>query len=199
VKISDNLGEADTLKEITSGTYISSRLQGIPGRTYSLQVIAEGKDYEGTSTMPRRVDIDTLFTTPLREADGDRGYNIYIAFKDPPEPGNYYRIDAHTNVEPTDSLTGRRFILFDDKLSNGNESVYRIRAARNINPGDTLTVQLFAIDYATYEYFKTVDAILTSDRSPTSLAPANPNTNLSNGSLGYFAAYTVDKKVVVLR
>jgi hypothetical protein len=31
------------------------------------------------------------------------------------------------------------------------------------------------------------------------LAPANPNTNLSNGALGYFAAYTMDRKTIILQ
>ncbi len=198
VTIFDNLGDADTLREVTSGSYLSSTLKGVPGRTYTLRVVSDGKEYEGASSMPVKVRIDSLYTTPLRELDGDRGYNIYVLFHDPPEVGNWYRLEAHTNVVPVDSVSGSRFLLYDDQLQNGQEIAFRIRAARNVNAGDTLTVRLFSIDRATYEYFSTVNDILASDRSPLSLSPANPNTNLSNGCLGYFAAYTIDSVSVVL-
>ncbi len=75
----------------------------------------------------------------------------------------------------------------------------RIRAGRNVNPGDTITVELLSIDKATYDYFNTLSDILTSDRAATSLSPANPITNLSNGPLGYFVAYTVDTKSIVMK
>jgi hypothetical protein len=55
------------------------------------------------------------------------------------------------------------------------------------------------IDKATYDYFYTLRDVLSSDQAATSLAPANPNTNLTNGSLGYFSAYTVDTKTIILR
>jgi hypothetical protein len=59
-------------------------------------------------------------------------------------------------------------------------------------------VSLLSIDKATYDYFRTLSNILASDRSPTSLSPANPSTNIHGGALGYFAAYAIDTKKIVL-
>ena len=89
--------------------------------------------------------------------------------------------------------------MYTDKLTNGNEMEERIRAGRNVAVGDTITVELLSIDRATYDYFNTLRDVLSSDRSPTSLSPTNPNTNLSNGSLGYFSAYTIDVKTIILK
>ncbi len=75
----------------------------------------------------------------------------------------------------------------------------RIRAGRLIVTGDTITVSLLSIDQATYNYFNQLNDILISDRAPTALSPANPTSNISNGSLGYFAAYTVDTRSIVLK
>jgi hypothetical protein len=150
--------------------------------------------------MPRKVAIDSLYTTPLREFDGDVGYNLYVMFNDPPEPGNYYRINLRISRPlPPDSVTGERYHLFSDKLTNGNEVTIRMRTGRSIVTGDTVFVELLSIDKAAYDYYRTLNNILSSDRAPTSLAPANPNTNLSNGSLGYFAAFTVDSRSIVLK
>jgi hypothetical protein len=200
VVLRDDQGQRDTLKEATNGTYLSTRLQGIEGRTYSLSVISNGLEYDGSSTMPRKVLIDSLYAIPRVAFDGDRGFDIYVMFRDPPEPGNDYRINARSSsLIPADSIDGRRYHLYTDKLTNGNEMDERIRAGRNVNPGDTITVELLSIDKAAYDYFHTLQDILSSDRSATSLSPANPNTSLSNGSLGYFAAFTVDTKSIVLK
>ena len=199
VGITDDAGESDTLREVSPGLYHTSSLHGVPGRTYALRVIASGREYDATSTMPARVPIDTLVAFHSREADGDQVYNLYVLFRDPPEPGNYYRMNLRTSVPISpDSIDGRRYHLYNDRLTNGNEAAVRIRLRRFFSPGDTLWVDLLAIDRTSYDYFSTLDNILTSDRSPTALAPANPTTNLTNGSLGYFAAYAMDSKMIVL-
>ncbi len=198
VVMTDNTGIVDTLKGLGGGVYQSSRTKGEPGRTYMLKVLADGKEYDAVSSMPARVKIDTVYTTPLVEFDGDRGYNIMVVFNDPPEVPNWYRIDAHTSTIAADSLNGRRFILFRDNFTNGMQTTFRIRAARRVQAGDTVTVRLYSIDKATYDYYNTVNNILGSDRSPLSIAPANPNTNISNGSLGYFTAYATDSVSVIL-
>ncbi len=84
-------------------------------------------------------------------------------------------------------------------MTNGNEMMERIRAGRNVQTGDAITVELLSIDKATYDYFNTLRDVLSSDQAATSLAPANPNTNLSNGLLGYFSAYTIDTKTIIRR
>ena len=199
VTLADNLGLTDTLKETSDGTYRTSVLRGVQGATYVLRVVADGKEYDAVSTMPPRVNIDTLVALHSRESDGDQVYNLYVVFRDPPAPGNYYRMNLRVSVPISpDSIDGRRYHLYNDKLTNGNEAAVRIRMRNHFNPGDTVWVDLLSIDKASYDYFNTLNDILTSDRSPTSLAPANPNTNLTNGALGYFAAYSVDSKMIIL-
>ena len=200
VVISDDLGNRDTLREVASGKYQSSTLQGAAGRTYALAVTAEGNGYTATSSMPRKVTIDSMYAVRRVQSDGDRGYDVYVLFRDPPELGNYYRLNLRVNVAlAPDSIDGRRYRLYSDKLTNGNQAAFRMRIRRTVSVGDTVTVDLLSIDKATYDYYRTLNAILTSDRSPTSLSPANPNTNLTGGSLGYFSAYTVDTKNIILR
>ena len=200
VTIADNAGTVDTLKEDEPGTYRSSTLRGIPGRIYTLTVAAEGKVYSAMSSMPEKVFIDSLYAVRTRAFDGDLGYFIYMIFRDPPTPGNYYRVNIHDSRPiPSDSVTGQRYRLFSDKLANGNEVTLRLRTGRSVLTGDTITVELLSIDQASYDYFNTLNDILTSDRAPTSLAPTNPNTNLTDGSLGYFSAYTIDSKKIVLQ
>ena len=200
VTVTDDMGQADTLKETVPGTYQSSKLAGIPGRTYELTVATGGTTYTATSSMPPKVTIDSLYALQRPAGRGEPGYDVYITFKDPPQPGNYYRINATaSNLPLADSIDGRRYRLYTDKLTNGNEMQERIRAGRNIAQGDTITIQLLSIDKASYDFFNTLSDILQSDQAATSLAPANPNSNISNGSLGYFAAYTVDTRQIIIQ
>jgi Domain of unknown function (DUF4249) len=202
VFISDDLGRIDTLKEsATAGIYKSSTLTGQPGRTYFLNIAADKNQYSAVSSMPVKVKIDSLFYIKRpNNRFGEPGYDIYVMFKDPPELGNYYRLNVHAGyLVPSDSVDGRRYRLYSDKLTNGDEMEERVRTGRLVVPGDTITVDLLTIDKSAYDYFNTLRNILTSDGAATSLAPANPNTNLSNGALGYFAAYTMDRKTIILQ
>ena len=202
VIVSDDLGQIDTLKESsTSGIYKSSSLTGLPGRTYMLNITSDGNKYAAVSSMPAKVNIDSIYSIKRQSSHGGGpGYDIYIMFKDPPELGNYYRINVHAGYFiPSDSIDGRRYRLYSDKLTNSSEMVERVRTGRLVLTGDTITVDLLTIDKSTYDYFNTLRDILTSDGAATSLAPANPNTNLSNGALGYFAAYTMDRKTIILQ
>ncbi len=199
ITISDDAGNRDSLRMVYPGLYATSTMQGVPGRTYLLHVQSGGRVYDAVSPMPIRVPIDSVYTQPFREFDGDFSYYIYIMFHDPPVVQNWYRLEVHSSAGSVDSSGGRRFILYSDRLANGLETTFRIRTLRRSQPGDSVVVRLYSIDKSMYDYYRTVNDILGSDRSPTSLAPANPNTNLSNGSLGYFAAYSIDSAGVVLR
>jgi hypothetical protein len=199
IVIADNQGQRDTLKEVDQGIYYSTTLKGISGRTYFMSVVSEGTTYSASSYMPAKVLIDSTYVVERKGSLSESGYDIYVMFKDPPEPGNYYRLNAKSSaLIPADSIDGRRYRLYSDKLTNGNEMTERIRSGKNVQSGDTITLELLSIDKAAYDYFSTLRDILSSDRSPTSLSPANPNTNLTNGSLGYFAAFTIDTKKIII-
>ena len=199
IVVMDDKGQLDTLKEVDQGTYFSTTLKGITGRTYSMSVINEGKTYTASSYMPAKILIDSIYAVKRNGFRSEPGYDIYVMFKDPPEPGNYYRLNARSStLIPADSIDGRRYRLYTDKLTNGNEMTERIRAGGKVQSGDTITLELLSIDKAAYDYFSTMRDILSSDRSPTSLSPANPNTNLTNGSLGYFAAFAMDTKKIII-
>ncbi len=201
VVMADNLNQLDTLKETVSGTYLTSTIRGVPGTSYQMKVLAEGKEYDAASSMPTKVFIDSLYTKLRTGFGGSTGYDIYIVFKDPPQTNNYnyYRVNAQSSaLIPADSIDGLRYRLFTDELTKGQEMTVRIRGGDKVNKGDTITIDLLSIDKATYDYFHTLSNILSSDQSPTSLAPANPSTNISGDALGYFAAYTVDSKRIVI-
>src|SRR5665648_139811 len=57
------------------GFYMTTHLKGIPGRTYLLKVISEGKEYQASSFMPEVPDIDSIsYFKKIMEKDGQEYY-----------------------------------------------------------------------------------------------------------------------------
>jgi len=195
VVISDNNGIVDTLKEKVPGLYYTSKIRGIPGRTYSLMVLSENKTYTATSTMNSHVDIDTLKLEKNQSQglgfggrDGKESrVDIHCIFKDPQEK-NFYRIKITTN----DTIDMANFRLYDDQYTNGEETDLQLGRMRI---GDVSYVELISLDNNTYEYYRTLRDILRSNPIFGS-TPANPNTNLTNGALGYFGACAISSKAI---
>ncbi len=106
-----------------------------------------------------------------------------------------------------------RFILFvnnvdkgflvinDDRLLDGilitQPVPYPAEEIVEFNNGDTVTVYLQSIDEGVYEYFRTLKQ-LEGGGHGGSTSPANPRSNIDNGALGYFSAYAIKEKSIVI-
>lgn len=196
VIINNNAGIIDTLKEIMPGIYLTSKTKGIPGRTYTLKVLSENKEYTGTSTMLSHVAIDSLKLVKSQSRHlfgGDPGnrtnVDIHCFFKDPDEK-NFYRIKVFTN----DSIHGENYRLYDDQYTNGQKTELRVAHA---TAGDTFRIELLSLDRQTFNFYRTLEDLLYSNPIFGS-TPSNPNTNLSNGSLGYFGACAISSKTILI-
>jgi hypothetical protein len=195
--ISDDFGNIDSLHESLPGTYNTTRLRGVTGRTYTLLVISEDQEYTGTSTMMSRVNIDSLILVKsdyfrfdlAGHTSTETHFDIHCFFRDPPEK-NFYRIKVFKN----DSINTESYRLYDDQYTNGEE--IDLRAAR-ATLGDTFRIELMSLDKPTYGYYRTLADLIYQNPFFGS-TPANPNTNLSNGALGYFGASSVSTRTIVI-
>jgi len=197
VTIRDNTGTTDTLKEAAPGIYVTFRTRGIPGRTYTLNVISDNVEYKGTSSMLNHVDIDslTLVKSDMQRFDfsgdvhNDTHMDIHCFFNDPLTK-NFYRVKVYKN----DSINIQSYRLFDDQYTNGEETDLRVARAE---AGSTYRIELLSIDKSTYSYYRTLADLLYTNPFFGS-TPANPNTNLSNEALGYFGACAISSKTIVI-
>jgi hypothetical protein len=181
VVISDNAGNSDTLTETSSGIYITSVLQGVPGRSYTLTIKTDGQTYTASSTLPNAVEIDSIY---VEKSMFGNEKQITIDFTDPANIDNYYRLIEFINNTQQD-----QFYSISDKLYQGEEISYSIMSQDNDNKletGDKVTIWLECVDKFVYEYFRTAGR-----EGGQSASPANPTSNISNGALGYFNACSV--------
>jgi hypothetical protein len=197
VIITDNTGTTDTLKETKPGIYFTSKTHGIPGRTYTLRVKSENKEYTGSSTLHSNVPVDSLIlvkdlSTHFYFGGDPRNRDrieLHCLFRDPEEK-NFYRIKVIIN----DTINDESYWLYDDQYTNGE---YTELSVAHVTAGDIAIVEIVSLDQQTYWYYRTLANVLYANPVFGS-TPANPNTNLDNGALGYFGACAVSTKTIII-
>ncbi len=177
-----------------NGKYVSSIIKGAPGESYQLQVITNNKTLSSISTMPLMVPFQEIniekrnsfgFSNPNNmQNETEAYYDIKVKFSDPPEENNFYRFVEFINGEKI------REYLYDDRLNNGNLVEFELfRFNRLLKQGDAVKIEMQNLSKEFYVYLATLNELRLSAR--TGSTPANPLTNITNGTLGYFNTYTV--------
>lgn len=181
----------DVLTETSAGKYQTNTIQGVQGHSYTLNIIAEGKQYTATSTMPKQTTLDTITFLNI-SIFGNSTINAVPNFQDPAGTNNYYRFEQTLNKRKLKQL-----FTFDDRLSDGRYiTVQLFNDSAYLKINDTLLLEMQCIDKNIFNYFTQLDQI-TNNNQPT--IPANPTTNINGNALGYFSAHTVQRKKVVVK
>lgn len=193
VIISDNTGVSDTLVEVSSGLYQTNTLIGVPGNTYWLKVVSEGKDYSATSTMPYVVNLDTvLFDTQTSMGTSNEILAPIPVYNDPITTGNNYQFLLNVN-----GTKDKTYYVRNDSGNNG-VTIQEILESEEIEiqPGDTVILSMSSIEYNTYLYFYTLSQ--QGGNFLFSSSPSNPPNNIiGNKAFGYFSAQTKQTKTLI--
>jgi hypothetical protein len=197
VTITDDLGNKSALTETSAGYYTAPSFRGISGRTYTVSVTAEGKTYSANSKMDNPVAIDVISQDVINlNSFGGTGKLIFvkIQYMDPAGQSNFYRFIEIINNKVSDAI-----LIDNDVLRDGNTITQDIfRRDVSLRPGDNVTILLQTIDKNIFEYFSQLNQI-TENYGGQSATPANPTSNFNNGALGYFSAYAVWSKSIVIK
>jgi len=189
-------GKTKYFRETAPGVYTLENIHALPGYWYIIDVEYEGVTYSARSFMNEAVPILELGFSYF---DGlgffENGYLVSCYMQDPGDQENYYRLKYYVNgIQKNDH---GKISVYSDKLINGKEIGLGQRTLV-FQETDTLTIELQSIDKAAYDYFSTLENITNTEWQPTA-SPANPISNFSNGALGYFSAYSFDRKTVVIK
>ncbi|MBT1686141.1 DUF4249 family protein [Dawidia soli] len=194
VMIGDDGGHSETLVPQGGGTYATSFLEGVEGRTYTLTVVVEGQTYTARSMMPHYVPFDSLNVGQV-SIGGDIEYQLIPVYTDPMVEGNNYRFVLSKN----DKLFNQHMIQ-NDLLRNGLVNKLRLEMdddKLDLQPGDRVTLTMQCVDAAVALYYTTL--ALMGDTGPGGgTTPNNPPGNISNGALGVFSAHTVAVRSVTI-
>lgn len=195
VVVESDLNERFVFVEVAPGVYKSEEISPEEGVTYYLSVEIEDEIYEASSRLSPTVEIYALdYVYAEGFAFYDEGYILKVLIADPPNTDNFYRIKTYLN----DSLENEYgdFFIFDDHLYDGQKVEVTLHGDI-YQEDDVVTLQLISLEEGAYKYFDTFQESLSV--SPASAAPANPISNISNGALGYFSAWSSDIKTVIIK
>lgn len=177
--------------EVSPGVYQTTKMRGLPGGTYKLDVTVDGKTYSANSTMPGRVILDSL---TFKQFDFFGTVNTYIAvnYLDPELTPNQYRYILKIKDKTVEDMVN------EDRFTNGNKVSDAIfYELDDLTPGDSLHVEFQCIDRNVYRYLYNLGQISGGNGPP--VAPANPVSNFNNGALGIFNAHTSSKRTAVFK
>lgn len=198
VQLSDDAGNSETLSEISSGIYKTNTFNGISGRTYNLQIKANNTTYSAYSSMSDPVAIDSFLLRPIfnKNTNALIGCRVICKFTDPSGTGNFYRVVVGSN--DVAALGDRTSRIIEDKLIDGQ--LLSSTFSTKLISGDTVNIQLQCIDKSTYDFYNTLNNAVgnTGASQFISSLPANPTNNISNHGLGYFSAYALTTKTLVV-
>jgi hypothetical protein len=184
-----------------TGVYQNTALKGVPGHTYNLTVIINGKTYTSVSTMPQPVTLDSIYVVDdefSTNKDKTKQRLATVKYKDPANVENYYRF-----IQYIDNVKEKTVFVDEDEFTNGQTVNSRLNfnndndaPSREIRTGKQLTVEMECIDKAVYKYFFSLTNGASGDGN--NAAPSNPMSNITGGVLGYFSAYSITRKTITV-
>lgn len=199
VIVSDDAGNSESLIESSSGKYSFSSMHAQQGRTYNIKVEYGGMEYTGISTLNSPMQIDSIRF--------DQTYSTSIWFWQFPSyktklylknrPG----IDEYCIIKISNGNNSAT-IVYQDKFAH-DEPIVLEETNTTFQYNDRVTVELLTIDKNAYEYFFRLNEL--SDENGLDIPEIlnintyNPKSNLSNGALGYFYAYSYKKYTATVK
>lgn len=205
-------GDTVFLNYADTGMYVSAdSLQCIVGRSYELNVVYRGETYTAKEELQNALPIDTLmsFFLPPNDRSFPTGNYVFVQGQSDNTKKNYYQFKTYRNdtIKGTD-LDNDEFgsVSLLNSLFNVNDILGEIAKGKlprpilfDVNADDTIRVEQFAITEQYYKFLTDVSAQQGRSGTPFDPPPANPNNNLSNGALGYFAVANKEVAILVVR
>lgn len=196
ITLTDKTGKIVEFNEVEPGNYLGEDIHAESSMDYTLSVFSEGKLYIAEATIPQRVNIDSLTCHYNSESIYyEVGYVVSCHFSDPGGSRNFYRLKTYNINNKSKARYSKD--LYNDDVNNGN-NVVLTWSYDAYQQSDTVVVELYSLDQKTYDYYKTLFQISGGAEMMSFTTPANPNTNLSNGALGYFGAYTISLDTIII-
>jgi Domain of unknown function (DUF4249) len=184
VSISDGTSSI-VLTPADSGRYRTPKMRFVSGRTYSLTITFNGKQY---SAQDSSVPVESL--SPFSFANAPGGY--HINFFDTGSQPNYieYAIDW-TDTPSCISECKARILYYDLKTVDANELFKPEKTDFVFPPQSTIIRRKFSTSDEYRAYLRSMLSETQWRGSVFDVQRDNAPTNLSEGAIGFFAVSTV--------
>lgn len=204
VTISDGIDTILLTEDTIRGIYRTpDNVYGIPGHTYTLSVklaspVGGYTDYSASSTLYGVNQLDSISLLFHPEWSNDGFWEVKIYVQEPPTI-DFYRFLIYRNDQKLTDTIDEWFVT-DDKFFNGSYTngasvafLEQGSSSEGLNPGDKVTVEVNSIGKQYANFLWEAQAEIRGSNPLFSGPPANVQGNISNGGVGYFAAYSATR------
>jgi hypothetical protein len=199
------------------GYYQTTKIKGLPGRTYRLRVEIGNEVFEASAYMPAVPELEHAEYRDTLVAPFPDVRPLPIAyFRDPPAEKNYYLLITHNlgSYRYDDNFGAVRGVkmntlpywVFDDKLLTGDLNIVPGRYIINdqlapwesyiSRPDIPVQLRLESLTKEAYDYFTILGKQVANNGTVYKPSPASPKGNVSGGALGLFYASHISDKVI---
>lgn len=186
-------------------TYTTSRMRGVPGRTYYLTVEYGDRVVTSHTTIPVPDTLEALRVTPCEEVDSM--YQITAYFDDDSSTKDYYMFLTRIFNRENRYYPSFLSVVDDDYLTQHNQQVVQPgihlltgednRYRPYYRETDSVQVKFAKVDETTYHIYKSYSEMLALTANPIFSSDISMITNIQGG-LGYWCGYGVTKYNVVI-
>ncbi len=196
-------------------TTLNSSIFGQSGKTYSLDIVVDGKIFNSSTSILPAVPLDSVwFRYEKPNATGDSLGFIWAHAIEPGSEHNAYRWLAKRQGKDF-SFVAPPGAASDDKYYNGQsfDFVYSRGAVQNsqsaddyneergyFKEGDTVIVKFCSIDHAAYSFYRSLDIVVNNNGNPFA-SPSSVESNIlpKGTALGLWCGYGVATHTVVCK
>lgn len=179
VVVTDVQGNELVFTSVGDGSYVRSNFRPILNGKYSLKVVIGNEVFLSTTQRFPYVDIDS-FGIEKKKIFNEDYYIVAFRFNDPIDVENYYKYSYSVNGGPF-----RFSSVYSDKFNNGlfvTHEIVERDEDKKVVKDDLITVRRECISKDVFTFWSQLEGL-----NPGSAAPANPDSNISNGAVGYFS------------
>ncbi|UII24983.1 DUF4249 domain-containing protein [Fulvivirga maritima] len=205
VIVTDNQGNTYNYSyqpEAERGGYYYSDIAfaGERGVAYTLTVTMEGEEYSALDSLRRVTTIDSLgvelnedeFEDP---EDEGRYYEVLLYTREPQDTEDYYLFKYYRNGLPFKDDDSDVYVSDDSYLG---ENIDGLATPGWFALGDSITVEMYSLTVDGFKYYSDLSNLLNNDGGFFGSPPVNPQSNISNGAMGYFQVSAVVRKSVII-
>jgi len=170
------------------------------GRTYTLNVQANGQAYTAVDQLFSVIPIDKLEYRVNEEEEKDpqeagKIYEALVFAKEPQETKDYYLFKFYRNDSIMWDSENDVYYSDDEFLA---ENIDGVPSPNFYGIGDKAKVEAYSLTRSGFVFYADLVKLINNDGGMFGSIPANCRTNLSNGALGFFQVSAVSDKEMVL-
>lgn len=197
LSITDSQGQVINFYPDNDGVYRTTS-NGIPGETYTLELIRGNNRVTAESKMPTVVQITDFEFMIQQSTNGTDEDKCKLYFNDPDNQRDYYMLRVYYNSGGSYYDT-QPPVYFNDRNYDKSEHAITLSGIY-YNGAGIYKIKLFHLNKSYIDYLNTLDRLggIGYGESPFQTAvPGNPETNV-RGGIGYFATVASDSLVKLI-